>query len=76
MSSSAIITATKMLETLPESVQKEAVERLREYIAEIQDEQLWDQQFERTQDKLESFADEVLEALAEGGVESMDFKRK
>ena len=38
MSSNAIITITRMMETLPEALQNQIVEHLREYIAELQDE--------------------------------------
>ena len=34
MSSNAIITITRMMETLPEALQNQIVEHLREYIAE------------------------------------------
>ena len=41
-----------MVETLPESIQDQVVDYLRDYIAEIQDESLWDRLFEETQPKL------------------------
>ena len=36
MSSPAIVTMTKIMETLPEAVQNQALAHLRDYIAEIQ----------------------------------------
>ena len=45
-------TVMKMFESLPESLQKQAAEHLREYIADLQDEQKWDKSFARTQTKL------------------------
>ncbi len=52
MASTAIATATKMLETLPETAQKQVVEHLREYVASLQDELQWDALFNRTQPQL------------------------
>lgn len=52
MASTAIITITKMMETLPEPAQEQAVEHLREFIAEMQDEIQWDSLFEKTQKQL------------------------
>ena len=37
MESASIITVAKMLEALPESMQNQVVDHLREYIAEMQD---------------------------------------
>ena len=52
MSSNAIITITQMMETLPEALQNQIVEHLREYIAELQDELRWEVSFNNTQDQL------------------------
>jgi methionine salvage enolase-phosphatase E1 len=40
MESNAITTITKMLESLPENLQNQVVEHLREYIAEIKEEDI------------------------------------
>lgn len=48
----AISTITRMLEELPEETQDRVVDRLREYIEELQDEILWDKQFASTQPAL------------------------
>ena len=42
MESPTITTMIKMLEHLPESAQERVVERLRDYIADLQDEADWD----------------------------------
>jgi hypothetical protein len=42
MSSKAIATVQKMLESLPEEAQERVVEHLREYILDLQDELEWD----------------------------------
>lgn len=48
MSSPAIATIVKMLESLPESAQEQVVEHLREYLADLQDELEWDALFKKT----------------------------
>lgn len=64
MSSTVIATAVKMLESLPEPAQDAVVERLREYIAELQDEHTWDAQFKRTQPQLIAAAQRAKAAMA------------
>lgn len=56
MSSEAMTTVVKMLESLPEPTQNQIVEHLREYVLEIQDEIRWDRLFNKTQPKLISMA--------------------
>ena len=68
-------TVMKMLESLPEPLQKQAVERLREYIAEMQSEQKWDKAFTKTQSKLAAAAKRARKEIAEGKAQPMDFKR-
>ena len=41
MSSEAIATVVKMLETLPDSTQNQVAEHLQSYIADLQDELRW-----------------------------------
>lgn len=48
MSSNTITTLFKMMESLPEPVQDQVVEHLREYIFDLQDELGWDRQFKKT----------------------------
>ncbi|MEH2176681.1 hypothetical protein [Nostoc sp.] len=52
MSSTAITTAIKMMESLPVEVQDRIAEHLREYIDDLQDEIRWNESFQRTQSKL------------------------
>ena len=66
-------TVMKMLESLPEPLQKQAVERLREYIAEMQDEQKWDRSFAKTQTKLTAAAKRARKEIAEGKSQPIDF---
>jgi hypothetical protein len=73
MTSTAIVTITKMMEALPESVQEQAVEHLRDFIAEMQDESEWDTLFERTSDQLVAAARKAKEEIAAGKAKPMDY---
>ncbi len=75
MSSTSIVTAIKMLEALPESLQRQVVEHLREYIADLEDELRWDMLFEKTQPQLIAAARRAKEKIAEGKAEPMDYER-
>ncbi len=73
MSSTAIVTITKMMETLPESAQEQAVEHLRDFIAEMQDEMDWDAQFKKTQKQLIAAARRAREEVVAGKARVMDY---
>ncbi|MCA9940563.1 MAG: hypothetical protein KC418_18120 [Anaerolineales bacterium] len=73
MTSTAIITLTKMMETLPEFAQEQAVEHLRDYIAEMQDEIQWDALFKQTQKQLVAAARTAREEIAAGRAKPMDY---
>ncbi len=75
MTSIAITTMTKMMETLPEPAQNQALEYLRNYVAEVQSEQKWDALFGQTQDQLMAAARRVREEIAAGKAQPMDFER-
>lgn len=75
MASTAIVTMTKMMETLSESAQEQALEYLRVYIAEMQSEQKWDRLFSQTQDKLIAAARQARKEIAEGKAIPMGFDR-
>jgi hypothetical protein len=75
MSSTAIVTITKMMETLPESVQEQAVEHLRDFIADMQDENQWDALFAKTQNQLAAAARQAREEIAAGQAELMDYEQ-
>lgn len=75
MSTASIETVTRMLESFPESVQSQAVEHLREYLADITDELRWDESFERTSSKLAEFAQMARREMEEGKAEEMDFSK-
>ena len=73
MTSTAIVTITKMIETLPESAQDQAVEHLRGFIAELQDDIQWDALFEKTQKQLVAAARQAREEIAAGQAKPMDY---
>lgn len=71
----ALNTILKMIEDLPEPLQNQIADHLREYIAELDDEERWDKAFVRTQEKLASVTREVTKQMEEGKSEPMDFDR-
>jgi hypothetical protein len=75
MPSAAIATLIKMMETLPERSHGQVVEHLRDYIAEMQDEQQWDSAFQRTQKELIAAARRAKQEIAAGKSEPMDYSR-
>lgn len=75
MSSTAIVTITKMMETLPESIQDQAVEYLRDFIAEMQDENQWDALFNKRQNQLAAAARRAKEEIAAGQAKPMDYEQ-
>ena len=75
MASNAITTMTRMMETLPEALQNQIVEHLREYITELEDELRWEASFNRTQEQLMAAARRAKQEIAEGKAEPMDLDR-
>ena len=75
MSSPAISTVIKMMESLPEDKQNELVEHLREYIQNLQEEAKWQNSFNNTQDKLVAAARLAKQQIAEGKAQSMDYDK-
>lgn len=73
MSSTSITTVVTMLESLPDPVQDQVVEHLREYLADVQDELLWDAQFKRTQPQLIAAARRARQQIAEGLAQPLDY---
>jgi hypothetical protein len=73
MSSTAIATITKMLESLPEPAQDQVVEHLREYLEDLQDELQWDALFKRTQAQLVAAARRAEQEIAQGLAKPMDY---
>ena len=75
MASAAITTMTKMMERLPEPAQDQALEYLRNYIAEMQSEQKWDKLFDKTQNQLVAAARKARKEIAEGKATPLNYDR-
>ena len=75
MVSPALATIIKMIENLPEDRQNQLVDHLREYLADLEDEEQWSEAFARTQDKLAYRTQEAARQIAEGKSEPMDFSQ-
>ena len=73
MSSTAIATVIKMMESLPEPVQDQVVDHLREYLEDLQDELQWDTLFKKTQPQLIAAARRAKKEIAEGLAQPMDY---
>lgn len=75
MSSTAIATVLKMMESLPETLQDQVAEHLREYIADLQDELQWDTSFKKTQQQLSAAAQHAKREIAEGKALPLDLNQ-
>lgn len=75
MSSPAIVTVIKMMESLSEDVQDKVAEHLREYLADLQDELKWDNSFKKTQQQLIASAQRAKKEMAEGLAKPMDYDK-
>lgn len=73
MSSTAIATVVKMLESLPETAQDQVVEHLRKYLVDLQDELVWDDLLKRTQPQLVAAARRARQEIAEGQAQPLDY---
>lgn len=75
METAAIATVVKMMEPLPESMQEQVAQHLREYLFDLRDEQQWDEQFRRTQPQLVAASRRAREEIAAGRAEPLDLHR-
>jgi lipoate-protein ligase A len=71
----AVNTIIRMIEQLPEADQERVAEHLREYLANLEDEEKWDLSFAKSQDKLITAARATRALIEEGKSEPMDFDR-
>jgi hypothetical protein len=71
----AVNTIIKMIEQLPEAEQNRVADHLREYLADLEDEEKWDEAFAKSQDKLVYAAQEARKQINEGKSEPMDFDK-
>jgi tRNA uridine 5-carbamoylmethylation protein Kti12 len=74
VSSTAIATVVKMMESLPEPTQQQVVEHLRQYFEEMQDELRWDALFEKTQPQLIAAARRAKQQIDAGQSKPMDYR--
>jgi len=75
MSSNAIATVVKMIESLPEAKQDQVVEHLRDYIENLIDELQWDIAIEKTQDQLAAAAQRAKKEIAKGRAKPLDYEQ-
>jgi hypothetical protein len=73
MSSAAIVTIVKMVESLPDELQERVVEHIRDYITDLEDKKLWDTSFQRTQVNLVAAARKAKQEIAAGQSMPMDY---
>jgi len=72
MSSPAITTVIKMMESLSEDAQDQVVEHLREYLEDLRDELQWNESFKKKH-KLVAAAQRAKQEIAEGRAKPMDY---
>jgi hypothetical protein len=75
MNTAATTTMMKMLESVPDSLQEEIVEHMRDYIEDIRDEARWKETISKTQDKLAAAARQARREITEGKAGAMDVDR-
>lgn len=68
-------TVTKMIESLPEHLQKKLLDEITPIISEAIDEAKWEDQFQRGSSKIVEIAGEVNEQISKGNSEPMDFSK-
>ena len=75
MSSTAIYTVIKTMESPPIEIQDRIAEHIREYVSDLQDETRWDESFQKTQDNLVAAARRAKQEIAEGQARAMDYEQ-
>ena len=75
MSSPAITTIVKMVESLPDELQEQVAEHIWEYIADLEEEKRWDTSFKQTQDNLIAAARKAKQEIAAGQSMPMDYEQ-
>jgi hypothetical protein len=68
-------TITKMIESLPKSVQERVLEEIKPIISEALDEAEWQMEFEGSQENLVSIARKVKREIKAGRAEPMDYEK-
>ncbi|HEV7517960.1 MAG TPA: hypothetical protein VGR07_16800 [Thermoanaerobaculia bacterium] len=72
MSSTAITTIVKMMESLPETAQERVADHLQEFIADLSDDIRWERSFAQTQPQLASAARRARQEIAAGQAKPLD----
>lgn len=75
MISTTVTTITKMVEELPEPLQVQVADHLRNYIQELRDEMKWDQLFAGTQNQLTAAAQRARQEIENGSATPLDEHR-
>jgi hypothetical protein len=75
MSSPAITTIVKMVESLPDEQQAQVVEHVRAYLAELGEEKRWDTSFKQTENNLVAAARKAKAEIAAGLAVPMDYEQ-
>ena len=68
-------TIVKMIEALPEHIQKKLLDDFTPLISEAMDEAKWETQFERENNTLRKIAGQVKEQISGGQASPMDFSK-
>lgn len=72
MDTLAATTMNKMLESVPEQLQEDVVEHMRDYIEDIRDEAKWKDSFSRTKNKLITATRLARQEIADGKGRPLD----
>jgi hypothetical protein len=75
MSSPTITTIIKMVESLPDDLQEQVADHIREYITDLAEEKRWDASFDRTQDNLVAAARKAKQEIAAGQSVPMNYEQ-
>jgi hypothetical protein len=75
MSSPAVTTIVKMVESLSDDLQEKVADHIRDYIAELEEEKLWDESFKQTQAGLVAAARKAKQEIAAGQALPMDYEQ-
>jgi len=68
-------TVTKMIESLPEHLQKKLLDEITPIISEVLDEAKWEDQFQRGTSKLVELSEGVKDRIFKGCTEPLDFSK-
>jgi translation initiation factor 2B subunit (eIF-2B alpha/beta/delta family) len=75
MSSAAVTTIVKMVESLPDALQQRVAEHIRDYILDLEDDAQWESSFQKTQSSLVAAARRAKQQIAEGQSLPMNYEQ-